>query len=104
MPGRSAATTGITLFQRHPPPEEAGLISMYSTSLPIIQQFMVVLFGLPVMAILWWGASRGLGRAVQGGSVSGRTKLRQRKEFWMLLVVMYVLGFGVMLFSRFKGS
>lgn len=74
---------------------------MESTALPLGQQFIVVLFGPPTIAILWWLASRGFGGASQGGAVSGRTKVRQKKEFWILLAIMYLLGFGIMLYGHF---
>jgi len=54
------------------------------------------------MAALWWLAGRNLARTIQGGSASEKTKERQRKEFWILLVAMYVLGFGVALYALLR--
>lgn len=51
------------------------------------QTLMVVLFGPPCIAGVWWLLSHGWGKTVQGGSVSERTKKRQRVEFWVLLVL-----------------
>ena len=75
---------------------------MESAALPIGQQFLGILLGPPVLAVLWWLGSRGWAATLQGGSVSDRTKLRQKKEFWILLAVMYLLGFGIMIYSRLR--
>jgi hypothetical protein len=51
------------------------------------------------MAGLIWLMSRGWAIGVQGGSASERTKVRQKIEFWMVLVAMYVIGFGMALYA-----
>jgi hypothetical protein len=61
---------------------------MRSNAAPLSEQIVIVLFAPPIMAVLWWAASRNLARILQGGSVSEKTKGRQRKEFWALLVAM----------------
>jgi hypothetical protein len=66
------------------------------------QQILIILIGPPVMAALWWLGSRGFGGVVQGGSVSERTKSRQKKGFWILLAALYALGFAIMVYSRFR--
>jgi hypothetical protein len=54
------------------------------------------------MAALWWIESRGFGRVVQGGSVSDRTKSRQKRGFWFLLGVLYLLTLGIMLYAHLR--
>ena len=51
------------------------------------------------MAGLVWLMSRGWARSVQGGTASQRTKNRQKIEFWIVLITMYVLGFGMALYA-----
>ena len=60
---------------------------------------MMLLLGPPIMACLWWLASRGLGAAVQGGTVSQKTKRHQKIEFWVLLGALYLVGFGIFIYS-----
>jgi len=60
---------------------------------------ITLLLGPPIMACLWWLASRGFGAAVQGGTVSQKTKRRQKIEFWVLLGALYLLGFGIFIYS-----
>lgn len=68
---------------------------------PLGEQLAILILGPPVMAALTWIMSRGWAHAVQGGVVSERTKRRQKAEFWIVLVVMYVLGFGMALYAWF---
>ena len=68
------------------------------------EQITIAILRPPIMATLWWLASRGFGRTVQSGSVSQKTKQRQEKEFWVLLVAMYALAFGVILYAAVTGS
>ena len=65
---------------------------------PLIDQLILDIVGPPIMAALWWLGSRGLGLTIQGGTVSERTKQRQKKEFWVLLLLMYVLAFGLTIY------
>jgi len=51
------------------------------------------------MAGLIWLMSRGWAKGVQGGSASERTKVRQKFEFWMVLVAMYVIGFAMAIYA-----
>jgi hypothetical protein len=64
---------------------------------PLSEQFMIAILGPPIMATLWWLASRGFAQTVQGQTISEKTKQRQKKEFWILLVALYALGFGIIL-------
>ena len=66
---------------------------------PLGEQPAILLVGPPVMAGLIWLMSRGWAIGVQGGSASERTKVRQKIEFWMVLVAMYVIGFGMALYA-----
>ena len=72
---------------------------MRNGAAPLSEQILIVVLGPPIMATLWWLASRGFGRAVQGGTVSEKTKRRQKIEFFVLLVAMYVLGIGIVLYA-----
>lgn len=54
------------------------------------------------MTILWWLASRGWATAIQGGTVSDKTKRRQKIEFYIVLIAMYAVGFGMALYAWLK--
>ena len=58
------------------------------------KQFLLDLIAPPVLACLWWLASRGWASTVQGGQVSGRTRNRQKIGFVLVLVGLYALMFG----------
>jgi hypothetical protein len=75
---------------------------MRTSALPLGEQLIIFLIGPPVMAVLWWLASRGFGTVAQGGEVSDRTKRRQRVEFWLLLLLMYLLGFGIFIYASLR--
>ena len=66
---------------------------------PIGEQFMIFTFGPPIMAGLIWAMSRGWAHTVQGAVVSDTTKKRQKIEFWVLLVVMYLFSIAVVLYE-----
>jgi hypothetical protein len=66
---------------------------------PLEEQLAVGVLGPPIVATLWWLASRGLALVIQGGSISEKTQRRQKKEFRVLLVTMYVLAIGVILYA-----
>jgi hypothetical protein len=51
------------------------------------------------MTALWWFAARGWALTVQGGTASSKTKRRQKVEFYVVLVVMYVVGLGMALYA-----
>jgi hypothetical protein len=74
-------------------------VEMRPDAAPLGEQLAIFLLGPPIMSTLWWFSSRNLGRIVQGGSVSERTKQRQKKEFWVLLIGLYLLGFGIILYA-----
>lgn len=66
---------------------------------PLGEQIAILILGPPIMAGIIWLMSRGWAMGVQGGSASERTKVRQKIEFWMVLVTMYVIGFGMALYA-----
>jgi hypothetical protein len=72
---------------------------MRPSAAPLGEQLAILILGPPVMAALIWLMSRGWAHTVQGEVVSDRTKHRQKMEFWIVLVVMYVLGFGMVLYA-----
>jgi len=43
--------------------------------------------------------SRGWAGAIQGGSTSAKTKARQAKEFWAVLILIYLMAFGVTIYA-----
>lgn len=75
---------------RHPAVESEGLGVHPFT----LGEFMLDLIGPPIVAIIWWIMSRGWAFGVQGGQVSDRTKGRQKRGFVIVLVILYVVGFG----------
>jgi hypothetical protein len=72
---------------------------MRPNAAPLSEQIVIILFGPPIMAVLWWVASRNLARILQGGSVSEKTEGRLRKQFWVYLVALYILGLGIFLYA-----
>ena len=69
--------------------------------LPLGEQIAVVLLTPPVITALWWLMSRGWASIVQGGDPTERTKRRQRGEFFVLLIVMYMISFGMAIYAWF---
>jgi hypothetical protein len=63
--------------------------------LPVIQQVTSDLVIPPLLTCLWWLMSRAWAFLVTGANVSEKMKNRQRKEFWILLAVMYAAMFGI---------
>jgi len=66
---------------------------------PIGEQLAILIAGPPLMASLIWLMSRGWATSVQTGTVSKRTKRRQKLEFWIVLVAMYVIGLSMALYA-----
>ena len=75
---------------------------MCPAAAPIWEQILIAVFGPPVVSILFRWRARGWALTMQGGSVSNRTKQRQNKEFWILLVVLYVLAIGTFAYAAWK--
>jgi len=72
---------------------------MRSGAAPIGQQIVAFLLTPPVMASLVWLMSRGWAETVQGGTVTERTKRRQKAEFWFVLATLYLFALAVGLFE-----
>jgi hypothetical protein len=72
---------------------------MRSGAAPLWEQLVILILGPPIMTALWWIAARGWALAVQGGTTSRKTKKRQRVEFFVVLILMYAVGFGVVLYA-----
>jgi len=66
---------------------------------PLGEQIAILILGPPIMATLIWFMSRGWATSIQGGVASDKTKRRQKVEFWVVLVAMYFLGFGMALYA-----
>ncbi len=62
--------------------------------MPLMQQYLLDLIAPPVLATLWWFFSRGTATVFQGGSVSERTKRREKVGFVVVLTLAYLLMFG----------
>lgn len=73
-----------------------------NSGVPRWEQLIILILGPPIMTILWWFASRGWATAVQGGAVSDKTKRRQKIEFYIVLIAMYAVGFGMVLYAWLK--
>jgi hypothetical protein len=68
-------------------------------ALPTSQLILLDLLAPPVIAGAWWLMSGGLAGVIQGGSRSAETKARQTREFWALLILIYLMAFGVTLYA-----
>lgn len=73
-----------------------------NSGVPRWEQLVILIIGPPIMTILWWLASRGWAMVVQGGTVSDRTKKRQRIEVYAVLSAMYAVGLGMALYAWLK--
>ena len=69
---------------------------------PLWQLILSLIVGPPIMAFLWRLMSGGFAAAVQGGIRSEKTVKRQRVEFWIVLVVLYVTGIAVAAYAWLK--
>jgi hypothetical protein len=66
---------------------------------PISQQILLDLVAPPIIAGAWWLMSGGLAGIIQGGSRSAETKSRQAQEFWALLILFYLIMFGITIYA-----
>jgi hypothetical protein len=64
----------------------------------ITQQIAMDIIAPPILTSLWWLASRGTAMTIQGGTVSEKTKQRQRRRFWTVLVVIYICMIGTTIY------
>jgi hypothetical protein len=51
------------------------------------------------MACLIWLMSRGWAMSIQGGTLSDKTKRRQKLEFWIVLIAMYFFAAGTFVYA-----
>jgi len=70
-------------------------------ALPISEQILLDLFLPPVGTMVWWFMSRGWAGAVQGGRPTETTKLRQKREFWVILIAAYLLMYAITAYGWF---
>ena len=66
-------------------------------ALPIQQQILVDLIAPPVGALLWKLMARG--RATAPDEDASETLRRRSNEFWAVLIVGYLLMFGITLYT-----
>jgi hypothetical protein len=68
---------------------------------PLWEQILIFTLGPPVITCLWWLMSRGWAKGIQGSHVSDRTKRREKVGFWVLLCIMYAMGFAMFVYAHF---
>lgn len=71
---------------------------------PLGEQISIVVLGPPIMALLWRIGSRGWAHTIQGATLSEKTKKRQNIEFWALLVLMYMVVIGMVIYAEFQSE
>ena len=74
---------------------------MESSALPLGEQIALFLLLPPIGSCLWWLFSRATATVFQGGTVSERTKKREKIGFFVVLVAAYILMFGIKIYSLF---
>jgi hypothetical protein len=75
---------------------------MQHQAAPLWQLILSLIVGPPIMAFLWRLMSGGFAAAVQGGTRSERTVKRQRAEFWIVLIGLYLIGIIVATYAWLK--
>jgi len=73
-----------------------------SSSADSAQQIVLGIFGPPVMSAVCWVLSRGWAGFVQNGEISERTKNRQKKEFILVLIAMYLIVIGMTVYAHVR--
>jgi len=66
---------------------------------PLWEQLTILILGPLIMTMLIWIVSRAWAMAVQGGTANDKTKRRQRVEFYVTLITMYIIGFGMAIYA-----
>ena len=69
---------------------------------PALVQFALDLVMPPVAAGLFRLMARNWAATVQGDEISEQTKSRQKLEFWVLLIALYVLCFGITIYGLIR--
>ena len=75
---------------------------MMRTPLPLGQQILLDIIVPPIGTCVWWVMSRGWASAIQLGKVSDTTKKRQKSEFWIVLVIAYLVMCGITIYGLFR--
>jgi hypothetical protein len=70
-----------------------------SGALPLTQQLLLDLLVPPVGALVWSHMVRGWATAIQGGVGIAKTRQRQKREFWAILIAAYVIMFGITIYA-----
>jgi len=72
---------------------------MRTSPYPISEQVLLDLIAPPVLAAIFWFRARGWARFVQGGDVSEETKGRQWLEFRVVLILGWIVMFGISIYG-----
>ena len=75
---------------------------MATGGLPFSQQLLLDLFMPPLGALVWMFMVRWWAATLQGGDITERTRRRQKKAFWVVLVIAYLTMFGVTFYARWS--
>jgi|HubBroStandDraft_1064217.scaffolds.fasta_scaffold757150_2 hypothetical protein len=67
----------------------------------LIKQYLLDLVAPLVITVMWWIFSRGWAAGIQGGQISHQTKERQKVEFVVVLVLLYVGMFGMTIYIHY---
>jgi hypothetical protein len=65
---------------------------------PLWQQLLIIFFLPPLGALVFGIFARGWANVVQGGKVTEKTTLRQRKEVLAMVLAGWIVGFGLIIF------
>jgi hypothetical protein len=71
---------------------------MRSGAAPLWEQLAFGLFAPPIMAVVLRLMMKGWATIVQGGTISETTRKRQRVLFWGVLILMYLIVFGEIIY------
>ncbi len=69
--------------------------------LPLWQQGVLDILAPPVGAVLWWCLSGGWVSVAQRGSPTARSLRWLNRGFWVILVSLYFLMFGLTIYAWF---
>ena len=67
--------------------------------IPIAQQILLDIVIPPIGTCIWWLMARGWAGFVQTRNVSDKTKSRQRREFWIIMLATYLIMFGITIYG-----
>lgn len=73
--------------------------AMRSGALPVYQQILLDVLFPPVGAYLWSVMARGWAGLIRKGTITVKTSLRQKREFWIILVAGYLIMFGITIYA-----